>query len=404
MKRKIAIFLLISVLLPLSAFAQYTAKNSFIRQALVVYTIDSQGFYQKTENVMVDIVVSAEKIYAYDKKAQNLYLRTNNGNYVVTLNKDYAKVIKKNKNIPQYSTEECMMLAKKESLYLDEKYFELNKAHRQALETARRKAYNDSVAAVRRREKAREDSIQKENKRYEEYRKANPKWKRMPRTKPVLCTDCNKYAADDTLFVVEINNDTLYFGTIGHIDLYEEYVKFHSVPIQDLIQKDEAVRLHCESYKDSLYKKDGEFTAEYLKTLNQYSLYGAAQNVIKKAPYGFFDDWGWDNDFSVSFNFTYVNTNKKVIKYIDVYWKITNDVGDVRRTGHFQGTGPVENFEKVSWEWDTSSYYVAGDASKMHITKVILTYMDGTKKVLNTNQIFYNDSEEISDGMKEYSY
>lgn len=404
MKRKISLFLLLSIFIPLTSLAQYTAKNSFIRQALVVYNIDQQGFYQKTENVMVDVVMSAEKIYAYDKKAQNLYLRTNNGNYVVTLNKDYAKIVKKNKNIPQYSAEECTVLAKKESQDLDEKYYELNRAHREALETARRKAYNDSVAAVRRREKAREDSIQKENKKREDYRKAHPNWKLMPKTKPVLCSDCNRYAAADTLIVVEINNDTLYFVTMGYIDLYEKYAKLHSVPMQDLLQNDDAVRLHCESYKDSLFKKEGHFTAEYLKELNEYSLYEAIENVQKKAPYGFFEEWGWENNFSVSFNFTYVNTNKKTIKYIDVYWKITNDVGDVRRTGHFQGTGPVEYFQKGSWEWETSSYYVAGDASKMQITKVILTYMDGTKKVLNSNQLFFNDGEEKTDGMKEYSY
>ena len=77
-----------------------------------------------------------------------------------------------------------------------------------------------------------------------------------------------------------------------------------------------------------------------------------------------------------------MNTNRNTINYIDVYFKVTNDVGDLRKTGHFQGTGPLREFESASWEWETSYYYVSGDASNMNITKVILTYMNGTKKVL----------------------
>ena len=77
-----------------------------------------------------------------------------------------------------------------------------------------------------------------------------------------------------------------------------------------------------------------------------------------------------------------MNTNRNTIKYIDVYFKVTNDVGDLRKTGHFQRTGALREFESASWEWDTSYYYVSGDASNMNITKVILTYMNGTKKVL----------------------
>lgn len=107
------------------------------------------------------------------------------------------------------------------------------------------------------------------------------------------------------------------------------------------------------------------------------------KRLKKSAPYGFFTDWGWDSEYScISFNFNYMNTNRNTIKYIDVYFKVTNDVGDLRKTGHFQGTGPLREFESASWEWDTSYYYVSGDGSNMNINKVILTYMNGTKKVL----------------------
>ena len=110
----------------------------------------------------------------------------------------------------------------------------------------------------------------------------------------------------------------------------------------------------------------------------------------KKAPYGFFKSWGWNDEYScLSFNFNYMNTNAKTIKYIDVYFRVTNGVCDVRKTGHFQGTGPLAEFESASWEWDTSGYYVAGDASEMNITKVILTFINGTKKVLTGNLLVF---------------
>lgn len=63
----------------------------------------------------------------------------------------------------------------------------------------------------------------------------------------------------------------------------------------------------------------------------------------------------------------------------------------MRRTlSFFTGTGHVEYLETGSWDWDSSNYYVAGDASKMSITQIILTYMDGSKKVLPKGGIKFN--------------
>lgn len=43
---------------------------------------------------------------------QKRYVLTANGNFVVTLNKDYAKIVKKNPDIPQLKTEEALELSK----------------------------------------------------------------------------------------------------------------------------------------------------------------------------------------------------------------------------------------------------------------------------------------------------
>ena len=81
---------------------------------------------------------------------------------------------------------------------------------------------------------------------------------------------------------------------------------------------------------------------------------------------------------------------KNTIKYIEVFFVVSNDVGDVRKTGSFKGTGPLEEWESASWDWDHSSYYVAGDASKMNISKVIITYTNGTKVTIPKNKIRFN--------------
>lgn len=79
----------------LSVRAQYSSYNSFIRKALISYQRNSKGFYERKAEEMLDVVTGVESNYAYDKKAQNLYVLTENSNVVVTLNKDYAKIIKK---------------------------------------------------------------------------------------------------------------------------------------------------------------------------------------------------------------------------------------------------------------------------------------------------------------------
>lgn len=73
---------------------------------------------------------------------------------------------------------------------------------------------------------------------------------------------------------------------------------------------------------------------------------------------------------------------------------VTNDVNDVRGSGHFKGTGPVEYMHSGSWDWDSSYYFVGGDATNMRITKLIITYMNGTQKVLNRNMLRFNSSDD----------
>ena len=76
------------MLVCLAIHAQFSSENSFMRKEIVSYTKNDKGFYVKTENKMTDVVNGVVENYAYDKKAQNLYVLTETSNVVVTLTKD----------------------------------------------------------------------------------------------------------------------------------------------------------------------------------------------------------------------------------------------------------------------------------------------------------------------------
>lgn len=56
------------LLFSVGARGQYTSENSFMRKALVLFQKDAKGFYQPSQEVMVDRIYGVTKNYAYDKK------------------------------------------------------------------------------------------------------------------------------------------------------------------------------------------------------------------------------------------------------------------------------------------------------------------------------------------------
>ena len=54
------------------SFAEYNAFNSVSRNAILLYKLDSQGFYQRYTNIPVDVVDDILSYYAYDKKNKKL--------------------------------------------------------------------------------------------------------------------------------------------------------------------------------------------------------------------------------------------------------------------------------------------------------------------------------------------
>ena len=397
MKRLPLLFFII--FFSLVSHAQYNMSNSQSRDALVLYERDLQGFYQRQINVSVDNVDNVLSRYAYDKKNKKLYVTNAYGNYVITVSGDVDKEIKKNKSIPQLKPEEIQELVASENNALDAKYAKLNKAReKQIIDSIARVRENERKAAM---EKARQDSIKQVQadalKRY----KTEHKWQVFPvgtsrnsysnsiSLRCALCDNTKTYYSSDSVVVVNISNDTIYTFETKEGMLDYKYLVLHAYAIPSEWKEREQFKYHMAAFSDSIARQE-TWNTDLARGYNAYSFKEYVDKLTKEAPHGFFVDWGWDAEYSmVTFEFEFLNLDKRTIKYIDVYWNVYNDVDDLRGSGHFKGTGPLEQYQNASWSWDSSSYFVAGDSSWMKFTKVIITYMNGQKLTLTGNNIIY---------------
>lgn len=383
---KKTIVIIIMMVVSIGVHAQFSQDNSIMRKVISGYELNGNGYYHKVTDKMVSRVTDIEGSYAYDKKAQNLYVITPYSNVVITLTKDYAKIIKKNKAIPQFSDEDLDMEIQRHTKLLDEKFLALNNARTKHIQDSIAKAKSDSIAT----EKLKAERLAKILKERSDYKNTH-NWRWTPTGDISLyCTNCNSSFSEDSLLTIGIFNDTIYYFTPKEGKLGYTYLEGHKSQLKQRLKEHEPFRYHYEVFKDSLTKDSIDYD-DLTSTLSFHYFSEYISYLKKRAPYGFFNSWSWDSEYScISFSFNYMNTSSNTIKYIDVYFRVTNGVGDVRKTGHFQGTGPLEEFESATWEWDTSSYYVAGDASNMSITKVILTFMNGTKKVLTGKLLVFD--------------
>ena len=357
--------------------------------ALVLYKVDNTGYYHKWTNVPVSTMETSATCYAYDSKAKRLYLSTDYGNFAITLNDEMAKQVKKDKNVPQLSGEELKARINAVNRALDDKFEHINANRRHAIE--------DSIAAVKERdrlaalERARQDSIREVQRlaQLQRYR-AEHDWHWLPLSLSRLsCTMCDEgFYVRDSVRVAAICNDTIYYLKSVQGNLGLDVMQIHAMPVSSSMWEYAPFRYHMEAFDDSISTSQG-IDREIAEDFNRENALDYLSQLTKKAPYGYFLEWDWDDTYSMlTFEFTYLNTNKKTIKYIDVYWRILNDVDDVRNTGHFKGTGPLEQYKSARWAWDSSSYFLAGDATRMELTKVIITYMNGSQQTLTKKMIF----------------
>lgn len=378
MKKIIVMLTVLLSFVCLAIHAQFSSANSIMRKEIVSYSKNDKGIYVKTENKMTDVVNGVVENYAYDKKAQNLYVLTETTNVVVKLTKDYAKIIKKNKGIPRLSNEELAKVIEKHNKQLFEKFTVLNRQREQQITDSINKARQDSIDEANRRnaivaaQKARKDYV------------STHKWDEVPLgDNSMNCEICDEYInSKDVFYTLGIRNDSIYYTTVKEGKLGLSYIEPHESKIPSSLNSDKDFLYHYEVFKDSLTDDSTDY-AELVRYADYKFYVDYLARLKKAAPYGFVDEWGWGNEYSmVTFNMSYTNTNSKTIKYLTVYFKITNDVGDIRTIGSFQGTGPVKEWETASWNWDSSFYFTSGDASHLNITKIVLTYMNGTKQVV----------------------
>ena len=342
-------------------------------------------------------VFSIVSIYGYNKKSHELYVETDKANCIVTVSEDSHKILKKSKSIPFLKPEELAMKANSINQELDKKFQSLNDARLKHIEDSLFKTKADSI------EKIKQDSLKRveEQTKLEKYRKEN-KWYMIPVLwRALLCDLCgNAFSQKTHRKCFAVKNDSLYFCTDEKSDMGNTYTLYHVVDISKSLKKQERYIYHIQAFSDSI-EAHQPMSRERMIELNHIAerkinedarlkIKKDEEDIRKAFPFGYVVDWSWNDEYSnVTFSLTYFNTCKKAIKYIDTHFRITNAVGDVRKTGVFKGTGPVESFEYGEWNWDSSHYYVAGDATKMEITQIVLTFMDGTKKALAKNQIKY---------------
>lgn len=369
-------------------------------KVILAFVKDAQGIYQKTSSAKMQITECNYEAYAYDKGEEKLYVLGIEGNFEVLLSKEQVRLMKRRKEVPRLNGNalELAIMNKNELLQQNIEQWNMKRLHELEEAEAQRqhfladslKAVQDSIERRQLIEKKFKEDMDKKRRYMEEY-----SWRVMPTCGQTLhCSEdgCEDTSTGSRILLVGLKNDTLFFAQKQKLGLGISYFKIHKAIIPELLKTQEDYRYHWEIYKDSLLNAD--YSSEKMDALNMVTLDKGRSELRKTAPYGYFEEWGWDDEFSISFNFTYTNVNSKTIKYIDVYWQITNDVGDIRGNGHFKGTGPLEQWSSAKWNWEHSHYYVAGDATHMNITKVILTYMDGKQKTLSKSMLRFEEKEE----------
>ena len=267
MHRKLLLLIFLFSLSSLNAQI-FNENNSLMRKALVLYQKDAKGFYQKTENVSRPVVNNISESYAYDKKAQELYVQTANGNYVITVDKDNAKIYKKSKSIPQLKGDELTAAITKINQSLASKFERLNIERQRYIDDSIRIAKEDSIR------RAKEDSIRR--KKAEQYRQAH-RWLDVP-TKGISlkCAFCDERTYNDSIFCVRATTDSIFWATKR----------------EDELLRSDKYRYHYEIFKDSLNKGIScdtgfDYSKETVDEFNDLSLRGGIRKIVSEAPYGF---------------------------------------------------------------------------------------------------------------------
>lgn len=400
MKRLLLFVFLLLVVITISAqvkfaFGKGNAKSII---ALVLYEKENSDYFYKVENVEQDVlsVKDIKKYYAYDKKNKKLYAETQYGNYVIELEDSYANYYKKADVIPSLKEENIFSIVTsvndKLKVYYDAENIKIKNSFIEKRRLDREKYVKDSI-----------DKIEKQRAEREQYRKNNS-WRKLKFSVPhtLECEICKVDYKLQHVNVLSLVEDTIYY-TFNYPDLTILNNKMYGIHYSVLpydAKRDIYFRDYIEMWDDSIANHEKMTKAQaILETYERFE--GFKKDVRKQAPYGFVKKWGWElnSAYGVEPYFTFYNTSDKTIKYVDFYFSLFNAVGDrcflkyeKSYVGNVRGVGPVETFQTGAWSWDRATHYTSGDASEMKIVKVVITYVDKTKKVLTGNALLFDNN------------
>lgn len=374
--------------LSLSCMAQFDNSNSFVRKTIVDYELGGDGYYHKKEGVLVDKVDHVVSTYAFDKKSSNLYVQTETGNFVVVLNKDYAKIYKQSKLAPIIDEKLVDDEVKRVTQMLEERFESLNQARTKHLRDSAEKVRRDSL------EKIRQDSIQKAFQlAVDQKYKDTHNWHEVPMNKLSLeCVLCGHTIYEDVVYCEGIINDTIYYTEDVKGIMGVDYKKLHVSMYNPRLKNETKYKYHLKMFGDSLTSRS-YLSPDYVKAENEKYYAAYADAIGSKVPFGYVDATGYDiQEEQLIFDFTYTNTYKKAIKQIDIYCNAMDAEGTVKKQCHMKATGPVEPFETKSWSWDDENNKVPEGVTDLKIAKLVVSFKDGKIKTL-IKDIVYKTEE-----------
>lgn len=379
-------------------FAQrFDNTNTISRIARILYSEDNNNKFIKNKNVNVDNVDEIIKIYAYDARNKKLYLYTKKGNFEIKVDKQTHKLYKDDYQLTKFKNKELEHYASCIDKMLEESYNNYNSYQDKYVEDSINCDMIDSLKKVKYLSYSKilqdyeEDKIPL-MKKYAE----NRDWHWTPNPSSLKCLFCNKRITSDFIYCNAIKNDTLYIREFDHLAFKTYYAHIHKAVKPSEIENP-LFEVHYKVFQDSLTHYSMNFEDGGVEYINVLLLKDGYDKLHKNVPFGFIEECNWDCEYgNVSLKLTFANTSYKTIKYLDAYFSVYNEVNDIRCKGNLSGTGPIEPGTTGSWDWDYTKYYTAGDSKYLNIDKIVITFMDGTKRVLSNNncQLEY-DKDEI---------
>ncbi len=366
------------------------------------YTIGSDDYYHyesysPSQRMSIADFMSISKgskhFFCYSKEAKRYFFYSDNIiGYYNPSDHSWEKIFLKNlkeKRVKRIGLEEFPLQVEGIQKQMDENY----------------KKKNDSITERKRiqREQKKRDSViaaQKRKAEMDEYRRTH-NWRDLEMSKMyrLNCPFCGISHNKEKYFVISLSADTIYY-------LLEEpevsmlginHVRIHYSALTTEFKRDRQFEKYINTWEDSIANNNA-FNNQKAIIFNiiQYNTF--KEKVCKVAPDGFIKRWGWELNTADGIEpyFTFFNTSKKTIKYVDFYFSVFNAVGDKcylkynrSYVGYVRGVGPVEPFEAGSWNWDRATHYTSADASEMRVVKLVITYMDGSTKTIPRNAIVY---------------